>query len=179
MERTAMANIKNHFTGTAAELVQVTSESEFSKTDHENLITIFNQSKTYKMFKRSLKGKPFGETNAQSFLEFYKKGFVTRTQYLFLLRDNNEIVAGIDLQVVDPNTATIGFWQDANKSGYITNAVIEVLKIAKEKKFKKIDAYVDLDNEKAIKVLIRTKFTYKGIVEGKTRKLKKFELDLF
>lgn len=171
--------IRNFHTGKIAQLILITAKTRFPQKDIESTVHIFNQPEAYKMFERSLKGKPFGETNAQSFLEFYKKGFVTRTQYLFLLRDNNEIVAGIDLQVVDPNTATIGFWQDANKSGYITNAVIEVLKIAKEKKFKKIDAYVDLDNEKAIKVLIRTKFTYKGIVEGKTRKLKKFELDLF
>ena len=100
------------------------------------------------------------------------------TQFLYLLKEGKSIVAGLDMQIIDNETASIGFWQDVNKSGYMTNSVLRLIEDARIRGLKVIDAYVDLDNLRAMNVLKRTGFSYKGVVEGKTRPLKKFVLFL-
>ncbi|MBU1200350.1 GNAT family N-acetyltransferase [Patescibacteria group bacterium] len=174
--------IKNYFTDTIANLVLVSSKNKTTRRDLADVLRILSQSSVHDvLFPNSSSkklDKKLDKKRVESFIKFYKKGNTGNTNHLFLLKTKEGVVGGVDLQIVDANNASLGFWQDSNQKGFMTNAVNEIMSVALKKKLEVLDAYVDLDNDKAINLLNRSGFSYKGIVKGKTRKLKKFMIVL-
>ncbi|MFC1710076.1 GNAT family N-acetyltransferase [Patescibacteria group bacterium] len=169
--------VKNYITGIIAVLIPVDDNTRLSKKELISIVTIFNQPEVGKVLTRNSDSGKFGINNAKSLIENYRKGYVNKTNYLYLLKKDGNIIAGADLQVSNKNKVTTGFWQDVNESGYMTNTIRKLIDITRKKGFKTLYSYVELDNKKAMALLKRVGFSYKGIVKGKTKKrLREYKL---
>jgi RimJ/RimL family protein N-acetyltransferase len=169
-----MNEVRNYKTNKLATLVLVDIDFKLSEKQLSEIEKIFNQTGVKPIFGQKLMAKRITKDFIEDFLNHYKSGFKENKLYLFLIIEGNIVVGGIDLQVVDDEAATVGFWQDNKVSGYMTNSLVAVCKIAHEYGFKILDGYVEKENHYATKVLVRAGFDYLGEVQGRTKVLQKY-----
>ena len=84
----------------------------------------------------------------------------------------------MDIKNADYDYAEIGYWADAQNSGFMTNALHELIVLAKEKGYKKLFAKVIQDNEKSAGVLTRSGFARKEDKQEGDRHYLVFEKEL-
>ena len=154
--------VRNHLSKEVGVLVPLLNEKIISNEDILQLKNIFNSHDVYdKLFRRTLKNKTFSLENVKRFIKWSVAQTQSGNNITYIIRDKNDTVCGgIDLQKVDFETVTIGYWADPKTPGFITNSVKEIIKVAKEIGYKNIDAYPEEGNEKSIKVLNRLGFNY-------------------
>lgn len=144
---------------------------DLSDSDIADVAKILSEVEISKLFK--------GEINT-SLVKRYFGWAVTSYQngkaFMYVVRNEyNNIVACFDLQKQTEHIATIGFWKSSRTSIRMHQILLEVFKKAKELNFETLDAYTETENAKAVQLLIRTGFTNKGPVMGRTKQLLKFE----
>jgi RimJ/RimL family protein N-acetyltransferase len=154
--------VRNFLSQKVGVLVPLLDEELISDKDVQQIKNIFNSHDVYdRLFKRTLKNRAFTLENVKRYIKWSVTQTLNKNNITYIIRDKNTIVCGgIDLQKVDSETATIGYWADPKTPGFITNAVKEIIKVAKEIGYKNIDAYPEEGNEKSIKVLNRLDFKY-------------------
>lgn len=132
----------------------------FSDKDIERITQICSQEEIYdNLFKRKFKGKSYTEENAQSFVNWVKKGWEEKAYFVFIVRDNDDNVIGtIDIKSSDLGGAEVGYWADQNVSGFMTNALRSLVEIATEAGYEGLYAKVLVRNNKSMGVLERAGF---------------------
>ena len=150
---------KNHFDQEKRYLVR----ADVLKNHQEywnQLIRICNQNLIYEsLFRSSLKGRRYTESNAKEFLSWACLGWENKTHFVFfVLDDTSSIVGAIDIKSSNLKNAEIGYWADSREPGNITNALITILNEAELNGFEKFAAFVKVDNLNSSRVLKRADF---------------------
>jgi len=153
--------LRNYITSEKASLEPLLDLKQITKENVLEIKQIFNSESVFKMFNRSRKGKKFETSDVMKYLNWSVAQTLNGKNISYFVRDgHNVICGGLDLQKVNENTVTIGYWADGNKPGFITNAVNLLLDVAKNIGYVSIDAYPEKENIKSIRVLERTGFDF-------------------
>jgi len=148
----------------------IQSNEQISEPDISELVKIFSQNETSKLFK-----KQASVDTITSYVNWSINSTKDGKLRLVIVRDlKNIIVAGVELQSSSEKVVTIGFWKNRSSEIRMHNVLPEVLSYAKRLNFSIADAYTDPTNTNAIKLLERLSFTNHGFVDGKTKRLVKF-----
>ncbi|MEI6886820.1 MAG: GNAT family N-acetyltransferase [bacterium] len=148
--------------------------------DFENIKDICNQPLVYEfIFNEKLIGKPYSIEKAHDFLTWSEKGWSESTHFPFVIRDEEKrIIGAIDIKSNNPVNAEVGYWIDGGITGFMTNALIGLVSMAKEAGYKSLTALARQDNYRSKGVLVRAGFKNVGQEEDKkTGRIRdKFEL---
>ena len=119
---------------------------------------------------------PYTKKSAEFWLQLAENGIENQNQYIFVihLKDNDEIIGGIDLGVNKRfNNAELGFWLDEKywNKGYTTEAVKSIIQFGfKTLKLKRIFATHFDFNISSGKVLEKSGMKKEGFLESYTCK---------
>jgi RimJ/RimL family protein N-acetyltransferase len=152
--------VKNFLNDEMWVMYSVDESLKFSAKDYERLVLICNQPRLYELiFKEKLANKPYRLENAESFESWAKEGWQQQKYFAFTIKDeSNEIVAAIDIKSNNLDEAEIGYWASETKRGIITNAVAELIEIARRAGYKKLFANTRKINQQSQGVLKRSGF---------------------
>jgi RimJ/RimL family protein N-acetyltransferase len=139
-------------------------EMTFSDEDVQAITRICSQDEVYDMiFSRRMAGKPYTEEKARSFISRLQAGWRDQTLFTFIVRNsNNEIIGSIDIKSPDLDGAEIGYWSDKNSSGFMTNALNELMFVAAQAGYRTLHAKVLTHNTKSANLLERVGFVKRG-----------------
>jgi len=157
--------IENYFdSGKSATITPLDAKLYLNAIDIKSIISICNQADVYDtLFRTRLQNKAYLPKDAEGFISWANEGWKTGKYFVFIIRDqSNEIIGAIDIKSNDPDFGEIGYWVDENSPGYMTNAVIGLIEIAKSAGYKKLGAHVLLDNTASRRVLERANFKQTG-----------------
>ncbi len=140
------------------------SDFKADKTTADDIAKICNEPLIYnRLFKKLCKNEAYPAQKAAEFLKWAKTGFEDSTHFVFLIvSQSNQVVGAIDIKQNDLNAAEIGYWLSKEYAGLMTNAVIELVKQAKENGFKSLYGMCEIDNLKSQAVLERANFKKQG-----------------
>jgi len=121
---------------------------------------ICNQKEVYSLlFRENLKGEVYSESKAIEFLEWANEGWKKQSYFVFFILDNQRNILGcMDIKSTELTCAEIGYWASNSQKGNITNALLELVRMASEVGYKKLVAYVEKDNANSLRVLSRASF---------------------
>lgn len=141
-------------------LCPVKDEFEAAEQDIDRIVTICNQPQVYDLlFREKLNGEPYPRENALGFLDWAQKGWLEKTHFVFLVRDaNKQITAAVDIKSADLSGAEIGYWADTETPGYMTNAVMALVDLAKQAGYQRLFALIRPQNIKSVGVITRAGF---------------------
>lgn len=150
-----------------AKLLRVTpilDKTSISEANINEIIEACNQESIYNiLFREKFKGNKYSELNAKQFIDWAVKGWQDRAYFVYLLRlTNGKVVGCIDIKSSNLDAGEIGYWMNCNFAGYMTNAVLGIVKQAEMAGFKTLVAYTKLENRKSKGVLERAGFNYAG-----------------
>ena len=145
-------------------IIPIDDLKTISSNDRKRIITICNQSKVYGiLFNTRLSGAEYGNKDTEDFVEWAVKGWQTGKYFVFAIRDDKgNLVGAIDIKSDNPNFGEIGYWMDENSPGYMTNAVIGLVEIAKNAGYKTLGAHTKSFNDASKRVLQRAGFKPDG-----------------
>jgi RimJ/RimL family protein N-acetyltransferase len=171
-------SIINHLTGAIYHIFSCDESFVLTYEDIQRIVEVCNQEAIYNLlFKERLGGKAYELENAEGFISWAKEGWNTRGYFVFLVRDENErIVGALDIKSANIESAEIGYWASADSPGFMTNAVRELVLVAKEMGYKQLYAFVKPSNSRSANVLIRAGFQYSGEVSVDSKTYKRYEL---
>ncbi len=142
-------------------------EMTFSDEDVQAITRICSQDEVYDMtFRYRMAGKPYTEEKARNFITRLQAGWRDQTRFTFIVRNsNNEIIGTIDIKSPDLDGAEIGYWSDKNSSGFMTNALNELVLVAAQAGYRTLHAKVLTHNTKSTNLLERVGFVKRdGVV---------------
>lgn len=153
------------------------SEMKLSEGDISRIVEICSQEEIYDfLFRRPLQGKPYTEENAKWFASWLQKGWEDNTHFVFIIRNTlDQIVGAIDIKSPDLERAEVGYWADRNSGGFVTNALHEMVSVAKDAGYKKLYAQVLPNNAKSSGVLERAGFDRQEDMQVEDRTYNFFE----
>ena len=97
--------------------------------------------------------------HAKNFLNWAKSGWVNNTHFVFaILSNKNEYVGSVDLKSNNLNKCEIGYWVSESHSGLATNAISNLIVIARSAGYKKLYALTKNKNKKSENVLLNNNF---------------------
>ncbi|MCB9965515.1 MAG: GNAT family N-acetyltransferase [Rhodospirillales bacterium] len=140
------------------------SDFEADKSTADDIAKICNEPLIYnRLFKKVCENEAYPAQKATEFLKWAKTGFEDSTHFVFLIvNQSNQPAGAIDIKQNDLNSAEIGYWLSKEHTGLMTNAVIELVKQAKENGFKSLYGMCEIDNLKSQAVLERANFENQG-----------------
>ncbi len=149
-----------HATTEIGWLCPVNGMFEITDTDIDRIVTICNQPPVYDfLFREKLEGEPYPREKAVDFLDWAQKGWLEKTHFVFLVRDaNKQITAAVDIKSADLSGAEIGYWADTETPGYMTNAVMALVDLAKQAGYQRLFALIRPQNIKSVGVITRAGF---------------------
>ena len=123
-----------------------------------------NQEAVYKfLFKEKLRGREYNEDDARSFISWANNGWKEKSYFVFVIKTkDNKIIGALDIKSNKLESAEIGYWANSDYSGYMTNAVIRLIKRAKLAGYKSLVAFTKPRNHKSKRLLIRAGFDCVG-----------------
>lgn len=101
--------------------------------------------------------------NAVGFIEYGEKGWNEGTHFIYAILSQDpvpKLVGAIDIKSSNLDEAEVGYWLSKDYSGLMTNALNQIIQLAKENQYKKLIAYTDDGNTSSEKVLKRANFKY-------------------
>ncbi len=105
---------------------------------------------------------PYKEEDAVWFINHCKENSQKkiRTSYELAISLDDELIGLIGLTGIKDRVGTIGYWlgEPFWRKGYISEALKEVIKLAKKLKLKKLKAGVFTENEPSSKLLLKSEF---------------------
>ena len=143
----------------------------FSDSDIKQIVSICNQPLIYKiLFKKKLNNKPYQKKDALKFQKWANKGWKNQTWFVFTIRNKKgDIISCMDIKTTPP-IAEVGYWSNKNYPGIITNAVKEMINLAKKANYKSLFAKILPTNYKSQNLVKRvglkysTRENYEGIL---------------
>ena len=143
-------------------ILRILKEKNISR----NYLSWMNNKKIQRFTEQKYKKHTFKDL--KEFIETKRK---SKTDFLFgiFLKKNNEHVGNIKLGDINffHKTGEISYFIGNKENwdkGYASDAISEIIKIAKKKKLKKICAYIYKENIGSAKVLEKNKFKLEGIL---------------
>lgn len=153
--------LKNYITNEEARLEPLLDLKQITGENISYIERIFNSESVFKMFNRSRKGRKFRISDVMKYLSWSVVQTANGKNITYFIWDSNNVICGgLDLQRVNEEIVTIGYWADDNNPGFITNAVNILLGVAKDIGYLSIDAYPEKGNIKSMRVLERTGFDF-------------------
>jgi len=114
------------------------------------------------LFKEKFKGRPYAQSDAKDFMSWAHKGWAEQSYFVFFIADHEQQIVGtLDIKSNSTKSAEVGFWSDAETPGNLSNALLEMIHVAKATGFNKFHAYALPNNLKSVGVLQRTGFIEK------------------
>ncbi|MEI6462641.1 MAG: GNAT family N-acetyltransferase [bacterium] len=162
-----------------ANVVPLRESLDLAESDFQDITDICNQPLVYEfIFSEKLLGKPYPIEKAHDFLSWSEKGWKEGKYFPFVIRDENKkIIGAIDIKSNNIENAAIGYWIDGGITGFMTNALLGIVSLAKEAGYKSLVALARQDNYRSKDVLTRGGFKNIGKEEDKTgRILDKFQI---
>lgn len=158
--------IYNYKTTDKGIIKYIADKTQFDETDIEAVRNILNQPEVLKAFRKGKTDLEFDQEETRNFLNWLKRMSGEDKQHTFFVyTSDNRFIGSIEFQKVENNTATVGFWADNNRSGFMTNAITALIPVArKEFKLKEFNSYAVLDNTKSQRLLKRIGFIEEKIV---------------
>jgi len=118
------------------------------------------------LFRDNLKGEPYSSEKAIEFFNWANEGWVHGRYFVFfIMNELDEITGCMDIKSAQVDCAEIGYWSSYNARGNITNALIELSRVAAGVGFKRLVAYVRTGNLNSARVLDRAKFQVDSTLE--------------
>ncbi|MFC1653597.1 GNAT family N-acetyltransferase [Patescibacteria group bacterium] len=170
-----MKNTNNHKTKERLFIHKL--DSQFSQKDLIDLVEVCNQPVIYDvLFKEKLNNKTYEKKHAKEFEEYGNSGWKNNENFVFIIRNTDKkIIGGMDIKSAPPESAEIGYWADTNHSGFMTNAVKEMVSWAKSKGFESLYALIVPTNTKSQSLLKRVEFEYVGKTKERGKNYLKYE----
>ena len=175
--------LRNFKTGEEGVLIPLDGNAEISKQDLQQITRICSSPKVFNMLFADLeafKGRKYNIDDAKFFVnEKSKKEWKEKKAFVYLVRNsNNQIVCAVDIKSANCSGAEIGYWADPTNPGWMTNAVLALLQIAKKAGYKMLFALVRKDNKSSKGVLLRSGFKKVGTEPHKGRTYDRYEIKL-
>lgn len=132
----------------------------FTTEDLNDIVRVCSQENCYNaVFRRRLQGRPYTLANAISFANWVKEGWENHTHFAFIVRNQEGKFAGtLDIKSSNLERAEIGYWSDELQSGFMTNAVLQLIQASKNAGYKSLYARVKEENVRSAQVLLRADF---------------------
>jgi RimJ/RimL family protein N-acetyltransferase len=144
----------SHKTGKEYALV-LADQVTFGPNAAKQIASICSQAEVYKIFEALFKGRPYAEKDAEFFINHVQAGWKNRTNFHWMVFDDEEIVGTVGIKSVD---GEIGYWQSNRHPGVMSFAVKKLCDFAKAAGMPSLWAYVRRDNIASIRVLERAGF---------------------
>ncbi len=156
--------VLRHGTNEECELRSTDSTLKLTGRDAEQVAAICNEALIYnRLFSTIFKGQVYTPEHAEKFLQWAREGWHKNEWFVFLIRNAaHQIVAAIDIKSPILAEAEIGYWASANYPGVMTNAVVELCRVAREAGYRRLFAVIEPDNERSIGVIQRAGFLTDG-----------------
>ncbi|NTV35925.1 MAG: GNAT family N-acetyltransferase [Anaerolineaceae bacterium] len=140
---------------------------ELKETHYAQIVRICNQPGVYSMlFARRLNGLAYGMEDARRFVRSAEEGWQNGTHFVFITRtEDGSVTAALDIKSADLTAAEIGYWASAEHPGLMTNALLELVHIARQAGYRCLYAIVREDNPRSTNVLTRAGFACSGHME--------------
>lgn len=111
------------------------------------------------LFRRILSGKPSPPSMAADWLARGADGWKKNSHFVFGIVDQEDrIAAACDIKSADASWAEVGYWSSASHSGVMTNAIVELIDLAREAGFEHLFAETQKTNVRSQGVLCRAGF---------------------
>lgn len=137
-----------------------------SETKHQ-LLAILKQ----KDIKALFSNEEMNEAFIKKYLEWYIQAAYEGKCYLYLVRDKaRNICAGIDVQIANSKSVSLGFWKDKNCLIRMSMVIVDIISICRLEGYNFFDSYVEKDNKHAQNLLERVGFSYQEDTIGKSGK---------
>lgn len=118
------------------------------------------------LFARRLNGLAYSMEDARRFVRWAGEGWQNGTHFVFIVRSQDDTVtAALDIKSADIQGAEIGYWCSAEHPGLMTNALLELVNIARLAGYRCLYAIVREDNPRSSNVLTRAGFKCSGQIE--------------
>jgi RimJ/RimL family protein N-acetyltransferase len=150
--------ILNHVTGRPYDLTPAAELNPDAAT-LARIVAICNEPEVYDwLFREPLEGRPYPEEMARQWIEWSKAGWLAKTHFVFVVRDERKgVAAACDIKSNAPN-AEIGYWSSRHHRGVMTNAVAAMCSLAADAGFLELFARTKQRNLRSQAVLARAGF---------------------
>lgn len=146
---------------------------KISSQDLEIIAEICNEDLIYSfLFKERLNEEKYSIKDAQEFRVWALQGWQNKEYFVFIIRNElGEVIGTCAIKSNNLDSAEIGYWMSGKAPGYMTNAVQELCKVAKEFGYKQLYALTKPENIKSQNVLLRAGFEFVGEQQRKIKDL--------
>lgn len=111
------------------------------------------------LFRELLSGKSYTTSNSRDWFAWGKNGWLQNTHFGFGVIDKRDgIAAACAIKSANIDGAEIGYWASSGHRGVMTNAVLGLIKLAKEAGFERLLAETHEENVRSQAVLSRAGF---------------------
>lgn len=112
-----------------------------------------------RLFRQRRQGRPYSAKEAEAFLRWAQAGWEHSTHFVFLvLSPHDEIVGALDIKSPDPHAGEVGYWASGQHRGVMTNALLELVRVAQAAGFCRLWANPERDNAGSLALLRRAGF---------------------
>lgn len=169
--------IKNFLTGEEYHLSSF--DSLLSSDQLKQMVEACNQPLIFNfLFKTMFGGRKYNIEDAKKFESMNIKAWKEQKQFIFLIKNKDDrIISMLDIKSLGPESE-IGYWSDVNYPGLMTNALTEIISIAKKSGYKSLHALILPHNKKSISLSERLGFRYVRKVFERKKHLRKYTLNL-
>lgn len=173
----------NYLTGEQGRLIPLDRKENISDADIKQITSICQRPKIFNLLFAELpafKGRGYERKDAVHWVnDMGRKGWDNFSNFVYIVRDSQgQIVAGLDIKTPNLENAEVGYWADENHPGWMTNAVISLVEIARSTGFHKLFGLVRKTNSASMRVLKRAEFVEVEPSKEMKKHYKRFEIQL-
>jgi RimJ/RimL family protein N-acetyltransferase len=152
--------VENFRNGKTWHMLSLDENLDVTNVDYQRIVKVCNETPVYEfLFRDRLAGNPYSLEIAHSFIQWANQGWREQTYFVFILKDETgKIMAAIDIKSDNLEQAEIGYWATSEQPGIMTNAVVNLIMLAKQAGYKKLIANTQAQNQRSQGVLIRSGF---------------------
>ena len=111
------------------------------------------------LFREMLSGQPYPPSKAKEWIARGRDGWKQNTHFVFAVVDQKGgIAAACDIKSADASWAEVGYWSSSEHCGVMTNAVVELIELARDAGFEYLFAETRKGNTRSQAVLHRSGF---------------------
>lgn len=150
-----------------AKLVSI-DEMVFNPNLFKELVPILNSSEILPLFRGYSENGVIQVPAVTKYLDYAKSAWIKNENFVFFLMSGDDTIVGsIDLQRESSDTASLGFWQSPQSTGYMRNALSCLFENLHKFGYRSLDAYTSPQNIKAIKLFEDLNFQVVNTIKEK------------
>ncbi|MFW5719896.1 MAG: GNAT family N-acetyltransferase [Candidatus Dojkabacteria bacterium] len=175
-------HVTNFHTKKTGTLIPLNNDAPITEADIARISSICDTPRVFDILFAELdafKGRRYLSSDAEYWVKKSRESWSKSESFVYLIRDEKENIVGtIDIKSTDLHNGEIGYWASENDPGWMTNALLELVKLAKNAGYMKVFGLVRTINDRSMKVLQRAGFTEVPAPEDKKEHYRMFELEL-